>query len=372
MTQFTEGMKAHIRAFKASDISTFAHELIHGITPMMKKSDADIIRAEWKRMKGAELPEDWHTQFSDNGDGTYSAEYTPPRAGPHTLRVLCRGADIYGSPFFPLVEGAPTAASHCAVGGDGTVRARVGGVNVITVIAGDSFGEARGVGGDAFAVSVLSGPALLRRIVDRGDGAYDIEYDVDVEHPVFLAAAASGAREGDAGPTVELAIALANPAFPYPRPLAGTPLRVAVEMPAPGAPLAAALARRGADLPLPPLDGEEGGEAAAQEGSEAAAAMAAPPSSPSSSRSGLTLRGAAPAPAPTPAPAPHRSKTGSSMASAQSAALLPNTCRPRTSQRTGAGISVPHLVATNPGAACTKKIRSLPGACASASAARSL
>ncbi|CAK0781388.1 hypothetical protein CCP3SC15_910001 [Gammaproteobacteria bacterium] len=67
ITTFTADMKAIIRAYKSANISTFAHELIHGITPMLKQADADIIRSEWKLISKVDLPEDWHTQMTPAG-----------------------------------------------------------------------------------------------------------------------------------------------------------------------------------------------------------------------------------------------------------------------------------------------------------------
>ena len=78
LTRFSGQMKALINVFDQSDPLTFAHELIHGITPMMKQSDADIVRAEWKRMTGVELEADWHKQFVEleNAPGKYTAKHT--------------------------------------------------------------------------------------------------------------------------------------------------------------------------------------------------------------------------------------------------------------------------------------------------------
>ena len=122
----------------------------------------------------------------DNGDGTYHAEYTPTRAGPHVLHVQAYGHDIYGSPFFPVVTGAPASAAHCKVSGDGATTAYVGGVNKIIITAIDAFDEPRTVGGDVFVASVPPhSPGLLIGIMDQGDGTYLLEYEVDADHPVL-------------------------------------------------------------------------------------------------------------------------------------------------------------------------------------------
>ena len=160
----------------------------------------------------------------DNGDGSYSAEYTPARSGAHTLHVYVDGLDIYGSPFFPAVAGAPASAAHCALSGEGVRVAHAGAVNTVIITAGDAFGELRGTGGDVFVASVPpQSPALLRSINDQGDGTYVIEYDVDTEHPTLAHRA-----QGDAPATVEINIALNTPGFPYPRPVSGSPIKATV------------------------------------------------------------------------------------------------------------------------------------------------
>jgi hypothetical protein len=220
----------------------------------------------------------------DNGDGTYSCEYTPSRAGPHVLRVLCDGEDVYGSPFFPVVAGAPASASHCALSGDGASFAYAGVVNAVTITAGDAFGEPRSVGGDVFVASVPAhAPALLRGIADHGDGTYTIEYDVDTDHPALAAPRA----EGDAPAVVEIAVALANPGFPYPRPVAGSPLRATIVVgPAAAAAHAAAARARAAAAAAARPGALAAGAAAAGAGAGAAPraahspAAAAPPAAP--------------------------------------------------------------------------------------------
>ena len=139
----------------------------------------------------------------DNGDGTYTCEYTPGRAGPYQLRVTCGGHDIYGSPFYPLVAAAPTAAAHCRVGGPGAALARVGeggaagaASNTVRITAVDAFDEARGGGGDVFVLSI-SRPGRWSRAgndgegnftaIDCGDGTYVAEYEVDTLDPTAYA-----------------------------------------------------------------------------------------------------------------------------------------------------------------------------------------
>lgn len=63
VTRFQRNMDATMNAFRASDPSTFAHEMIHGITPMMRQADADEVALIWAREHGGQqLPADWHQQ----------------------------------------------------------------------------------------------------------------------------------------------------------------------------------------------------------------------------------------------------------------------------------------------------------------------
>lgn len=159
----------------------------------------------------------------DNGDGTYYVEYTPTRVGEWSLRVTCNGHDIYGSPFHPLVDGAPTAANHCTTTGQGLLVARVDATNTFIITARDMYDDDRCTGGDNFEITIV-GPGLANPIVDQGDGTYTVSYDVDVDSPQYKAA--SLIRP----PTLELYLTLNNPGFPYPRPISGSPFRPRVEM----------------------------------------------------------------------------------------------------------------------------------------------
>lgn len=161
----------------------------------------------------------------DNGDGTYTVEYTPTRSGTYRLSVTYGGHDIFGSPFQPEVSSAPTAASHCVASGPGMTVAQVGHTNEFDLTARDQFDEPRGTGGDSFEVTIL-GPGLANPIVDNGDGSYSVSYDVDTEARAYAAALEEGRAL-----TLEIHITLANEGFPYPRPIAGSPFRPRVAMP---------------------------------------------------------------------------------------------------------------------------------------------
>jgi len=175
----------------------------------------------------------WDITPLDNGDGTYFVEYTPTRVGEWSLRVMQFStlksgavvqAEIYGSPFHPIVAKSPTSASHCVVVGPGKELARLPpavstlGGNVFTITARDMFDEDRGIGGDQFQIDI-DGPALANAILDRGDGTYDVSYDINEESPVFINAMKQ-ATAGNAAPLfLTIHLKLNNPGFPYPRPV---------------------------------------------------------------------------------------------------------------------------------------------------------
>lgn len=166
----------------------------------------------------------WDLIPQDNGDGTYSIEYTPTRIGEWSLRVLVNGQyDIYGSPFHPIIQRAPTSSTHCLVKGEGTTIARIDSTNKFTIVARDIYDDERGVGGDSFEITIL-GPGLANPIIDNGDGTYTVSYDIDTQSAVFKSASVVKP------PTLELHIALNNPGFPYPRIIKDSPFTPRIEM----------------------------------------------------------------------------------------------------------------------------------------------
>jgi hypothetical protein len=175
----------------------------------------------------------WDITPLDNGDGTYFVEYTPTRVGEWSLHVMQFStlrsgavvqAEIYGSPFHPIVAKSPTSASHCIVVGAGKDMARlppivpsVGG-NVFTITARDMFDEDRGIGGDQFQIDI-DGPALANSILDRGDGTYEVSYDINEDSPAFVNAMKQASAGVSSPLFLTIHLKLNNPGFPYPRPV---------------------------------------------------------------------------------------------------------------------------------------------------------
>lgn len=122
----------------------------------------------------------------DNGDGTYTVEYTPSRKGTWVLHVLFEGCPIYGSPFYPEVRPASTSALHCEIQGVHSKFAVPGTRNCFTIVAKDGFGERKEEGGDIFTVHVAKGPAFVSPIWDEGDGSYSLTYEIDTSCQTYL------------------------------------------------------------------------------------------------------------------------------------------------------------------------------------------
>lgn len=132
---------------------------------------------------------------TDNGDGTYSASYTPANAGADSLAITINGQAISGSPFTSTVGGAasmaaayrpwrrtslilllsPQFADPSQSGA--TIPAEVAGVlSTITVTVRDTDGQQVPEGGDTVAVSVTGANTATASIVDNGDGTYTATY----------------------------------------------------------------------------------------------------------------------------------------------------------------------------------------------------
>jgi adhesin/invasin len=105
---------------------------------------------------------------NDDGDGSYTAAYTPVRTGTDAVSVLVRGSPIAGSPFQSTVAAGPADPVHttAALGRSGLFGFQLNAL----VTTRDSQGNALGHGGDQVTVQVndgTPGPAS-----DRGDGTY--------------------------------------------------------------------------------------------------------------------------------------------------------------------------------------------------------
>ena len=69
-------------------------------------------------------PEDVEVEVKDNGDGTYSADYRPTKAGDYKATVKINGADVKDSPLSFTVVPAAVNAGHCVASGPGISRGK--------------------------------------------------------------------------------------------------------------------------------------------------------------------------------------------------------------------------------------------------------
>jgi len=69
-------------------------------------------------------PEDVDVNVIDNGDGTYTADYTPTKAGDYKAVVKINGNEVAGSPFEFSVVPAEVSPGHCVASGPGISRGK--------------------------------------------------------------------------------------------------------------------------------------------------------------------------------------------------------------------------------------------------------
>ncbi len=138
---------------------------------------ADAIRV---RVDGANSGE---ATVTEEGDGSYSAVYTPTHTGTDQLRVEVDGEPVDGSPLSSAVGPGPAAAS--ATTADvlkvGSFFFQV----TIVVTTRDAQGNPRGRGGERVQVRLEGGDAL-RDARDNGDGTYSDQFLTILSNPTII------------------------------------------------------------------------------------------------------------------------------------------------------------------------------------------
>jgi adhesin/invasin len=111
---------------------------------------------------------------TDQGNGTYTASYTPTAAGTDNLAITINGTAIGGSPFTSAVGvGAVSPANSTASVPGGTVGVPI----TIVVQARDAYGNPLDVGGENVVVTVTGkNPTGPITATDEGDGTYTASY----------------------------------------------------------------------------------------------------------------------------------------------------------------------------------------------------
>jgi len=129
------------------------------------------------RVQGPSGGMDLMCSFSDQGDGTYTAAYTPLKPGFHTVEISLNDEPVMGSPFHPLMEDANAGNSWAE--GPGLAGGKTGRHNPITIHAVDADGSPVRHGGDPFLVGISGPDSTIPSIKDNGDGTYSVDYVVN-------------------------------------------------------------------------------------------------------------------------------------------------------------------------------------------------
>mmetsp|Transcript_11952 Transcript_11952/g.33648 ORF Transcript_11952/g.33648 Transcript_11952/m.33648 type:complete len:637 (+) Transcript_11952:104-2014(+) len=118
-----------------------------------------------------------HAPLTDNGDGTYSSSYNPAKSGNHKVQIAYSGADISGSPFTVLMEGAN--AGNTWADGPGLAGGKTGRDLPFTIHGVDADGNNCSEGGEPYEVNI-SGPDgnVEPKVTDNGDGTVGVVYNV--------------------------------------------------------------------------------------------------------------------------------------------------------------------------------------------------
>jgi hypothetical protein len=120
---------------------------------------------------------------TEEGDGVYSASYTPIRTGTDQVTVEVSGAALGGSPFSSAVEPGPASASTTTA-----LVTKSGGFFFdisILVTTRDAQGNLRGRGGELVQVQLESG-GDAREAQDNGDGTYSDRFLVIFTTPSII------------------------------------------------------------------------------------------------------------------------------------------------------------------------------------------
>eukprot|EP00026_Physarum_polycephalum_P002538 Phypoly_transcript_02545.p1 GENE.Phypoly_transcript_02545~~Phypoly_transcript_02545.p1 ORF type:complete len:888 (+),score=160.21 Phypoly_transcript_02545:83-2746(+) len=115
-------------------------------------------------------------KIRDNGDGTYTAEYTPPGPGDYSLAISLFDQPVNGFPknlyFKPSANGANSEVTGTGIK-NGVAERPVH----VSIKAKDIDGAPRTDGGDDFHVRFehKSGENFEASVIDKGDGTYEVE-----------------------------------------------------------------------------------------------------------------------------------------------------------------------------------------------------
>jgi len=139
----------------------------------------------------------------DNGNGTYSMDYTPEKAGTYLLDVKIGNNSVKDSPF-TIKVGAGAFDPSCfewsglELDEEGRRIVRAGDTDKFSVQAKDSFGNQITSGGLAVSGTLTGGSPVQVHTADNGDGSYGLSYTPTVTGPYKLAVKVNGVPLGGA------------------------------------------------------------------------------------------------------------------------------------------------------------------------------
>ncbi len=167
---------------------------------------------------------------ADEGDGTYTASYTPTAAGTDRVAITMDGTPIGGSPLTSTVDPGSVSPAHSTA----TVPSgSVGSATSIMVRARDDYGNPLSSGGAKVVVSVsgANNPGALT-VTDRGNGTYTASYTPTSAGTDQVAITMNGTPIGGSPFTSNVAPAGASPAHStatVPDGMAGLPTDIVVQ-----------------------------------------------------------------------------------------------------------------------------------------------
>ena len=119
----------------------------------------------------------YYLRVQDKKDGTYSCHYTLANPGRYEIHILLNDEHhVSGSPFEMEILPTKTSPENCRAEGAALTQVAPLQLSSFTIVAADSFGNAKARGGDPFEVSML-GPAQMRSLKDNEDGTYSCYFE---------------------------------------------------------------------------------------------------------------------------------------------------------------------------------------------------
>eukprot|EP01126_Amoeba_proteus_P048651 TRINITY_DN5642_c0_g1_i5.p1 TRINITY_DN5642_c0_g1~~TRINITY_DN5642_c0_g1_i5.p1 ORF type:complete len:909 (-),score=226.19 TRINITY_DN5642_c0_g1_i5:318-3044(-) len=152
----------------------------------------------------------------DNGDGTYSLDYVPKKAGSYLLDVRLDDVPVKGSPFTILVGAGKYDPLNFEWEGieldaEGRRVLVAGKTDLFIVKSKDTFGNPLEGGGLGVVGQLTGDSSVPVNVADKGDGTYDLSYTPFKAGPYQLSVTVGGVPVGGAPNPVSLLVVAAGP-----------------------------------------------------------------------------------------------------------------------------------------------------------------